>query len=80
MTGDLASVHHDGSVRYATPVGGDPGRPRLGDLVRLRVRAGLDAPVDRVLVRTAPDGEEHFAELEEVDPGPPADGGRSPWR
>ena len=41
------------------PVGDtDPDRLRIGDEVRLRVRAGLDAPVDRVFLRTAPDGEQ----------------------
>ena len=51
----LASVHHDGSIRYVQPVGDtDPDRLRYGDEVRLRVRAGLDAPVDRVFLRTAP--------------------------
>ena len=34
------------------------------------MRAGLDAPVDRVFVRTAPDGEERFDELTEAPPGP----------
>jgi alpha-glucosidase len=52
------------------PAGGDPGRLRIGDEVRIRVRAGLDAPVDRVFVRTAPDGEERFDELAENPAGP----------
>ncbi len=67
----LASVHHDGSIRYVQPVGDtDPDRLRLGDEVRLRVRTGLDAPVDRVFLRTAPDGEQVLDRLVEVDPGP----------
>jgi alpha-glucosidase len=44
-------------------------RLRLGEEVRLRVRAGLDAPVERVFVRTVPDGEQAFTELAEATPG-----------
>jgi len=67
----LASVHHDGSRRYATPLdGADPDQLRIGDRVRLRVRAGLDSGVERIVVRTTPDGEQVFAELTEVAPGP----------
>jgi alpha-glucosidase len=65
----LASVHHDGSARYVVTPSGGPG-VRLGDEVRLRVRAGLDAPVRRILLRTTPDGEQRFTELAEVAPGP----------
>ena len=58
------SVHHDGSGRYVLPPGRAVGEAlALGDVVRLRVRTGLDAPVDRVLVRTTPDGEQAFTEL-----------------
>jgi alpha-glucosidase len=66
----LASVHHDGSARYVVPVGSaGADRLRLGDEVRLRVRTGLDAPVDRVFVRTVPDGEQAFTELTEATAG-----------
>ena len=66
----LGSLHHDGSVRYVVPVTGTTDRPRIGDEVRLRVRAGLETPVDRIHVRTTPDGEQAFTELCEVAPGP----------
>ena len=70
-THGLELVHHDGSVRYVLPVGGtDPGRLRLGDEVRFRVRAGPDAPVDRLFLRTAPDGEQVLTELAAATPGP----------
>ena len=53
------------------PVGGtDPDRLRHGDEVRLRVRAAPGAPVDRVFLRTAPDGEQVLTELAEAAPGP----------
>ena len=49
-----SSIHHDGSPRYVrAPAGGEP---RLGDEVTLRVRAAPDAPIERVLLRTCPDG------------------------
>jgi alpha-glucosidase len=64
---DLASVHHDGSARYVVGVGGSsPDRPRIGDTFRIRVRTGLDAPVERVFLRTIPDGEQAFEEMREV--------------
>jgi alpha-glucosidase len=67
----LASVHHDGSARYVLAVGeADPGHWRIGDEVRLRVRTGLDDPVDRIFVRTVPDGEQAFQEAIEVSAGP----------
>ena len=67
----LASVHHDGSDRYVRPLGGvDPDRLRVGDRLRIRVRAGFDAPVERVVLRTTPDGEQVFEEMSEVEPGP----------
>lgn len=70
LAGPLASVHHDGSPRYVIPLGGaDADQLRIGDEVRLRVRAGLDAPVDRIFVRTIPDGEQTFDELAEAAPG-----------
>lgn len=69
----LASIHHDGSSRYVVPVDGAEGdRLRIGDRVRLLVRAGRDAPVERIVVRTTPDGEQVFEELREIEPGPAA--------
>jgi alpha-glucosidase len=67
----LASLHHDGSGRYVVPLAGaDPVRLHLGDEVRLRVRAAPDAPIERLFLRTTPDGEQRFEELREVAPGP----------
>ncbi len=67
----LASLHHDGSERYVVPAPGvDPDRLRIGDRVRIRIRTGLDAPVERIILRTAPDGEQVFEPMTEVAPGP----------
>jgi alpha-glucosidase len=53
------SVHHDGSPCYVLSDG--PLSP--GSRVRLRVRTGLDAPVEGMYVRTSPDGEQHMGPL-----------------
>jgi alpha-glucosidase len=70
LPASLGSLHHDGSARYVVAVTGTPDRPRIGDEVRLRVRAGLDAPIERIHLRTTPDGEQTFSELCETAPGP----------
>lgn len=58
----LITVHHDGSEGYVS----NP-YPRLGEKVRLRLRIDQGAPVRRVFMRTFPDGEQAFSEME---PGP----------
>ncbi|MCS6843924.1 MAG: alpha-amylase family glycosyl hydrolase [Caldilineales bacterium] len=58
----LRSVHHDGSETYLS----NP-YPALGETVRLRLRTGVDAPVQAVFVRTAPDGEQAITRM---TPGP----------
>lgn len=69
LPGYLGSVHHDGSPRYVQSPGGDD--PRLGDEVILRLRATPDAPLERILLRFCPDGEQAFLGLtpEPVVPG-----------
>ncbi len=47
-------VYHNSSAVYVS----NP-TPRLGEVVTLTVRVPLDAPVERMYVRTAPDGEGH---------------------
>ncbi|HEY7127708.1 MAG TPA: maltodextrin glucosidase [Ktedonobacterales bacterium] len=47
------SVHHDGSPRYVVA-----SHLYLGENVTLRLRAGLEAPIERAFVRTTPDGEQ----------------------
>lgn len=66
----LSSIHHDGSSRYVRP---HRGRSlRIGDEVTIRLRTAVDAPVQRLLLRTCPDGEQHFAEMKPaaVQPNP----------
>lgn len=55
----LHSVHHDGSSCYVDV----NGAVSLGSTIRLRVRTGLDAPVESIFLRTNPDGEQHMAPL-----------------
>lgn len=63
----LETVHHDGSEKYVS----EP-PPRLGDTVRIRLRAGLDAPLHRAFVRTAPDGEQALTPMRPGPAEPPA--------
>ncbi len=51
----LVSIHHDGSEKYVSSL-----HPHLGDTVRLRLRMAHDVPVNRVILRTFPDGEQSF--------------------
>ncbi len=61
------SIHHDGSEIYVS----NP-YPRLGETVHLRLRVSVDAPVKRVFLRTFPDGEQAFAEMQPGATDPPA--------
>jgi alpha-glucosidase len=58
-----SSIHHDGSSRYVLNGSGRDDL-RLGDEVTIRLRAGLDAPLERVFLRICPDGEQQFIEME----------------
>ena len=55
----LQTVHHDGSAQYVSKL-----YPRLGDTVRIRLRVGVDAPLQRPYLRIFPDGEQAFIPLE----------------
>ncbi len=63
----LQSVHHDGSDSYVSSL-----YPRLGDTVRIRLRVGVDAPIRRIFLRTAPDGEQSFTDMQPGSTVPPA--------
>jgi len=62
-TNYLASIHHDGSSRYVKPAA----NLQLGDEVVIRLRTSRDAPIERILLRTCPDGEQFFAEMQRED-------------
>jgi alpha-glucosidase len=55
------SVHHDGSPLYV--IGNTYHR---GATVTLRLRTGLDTPIERIFVRTNPDGEQRFTPMHSV--------------
>jgi alpha-glucosidase len=57
-----ASIHHDGSGRYVRP--SHSADLQIGAEVTIRLRAGLDAPIQRILFRTCPDGEQLFVEMQ----------------
>ena len=63
----LVSIHHDGSEKYVSSL-----HPRLGDTVRLRLRMAHDAPVNRVILRTFPDGEQAFEIMQQTTMQAPA--------
>ncbi len=54
----LHSVHHDGSIKYVS----NP-YPELGEKVAIRLRIGEQVPVQEVLIRTFPDGEQEFSTM-----------------
>src|SRR5437764_9934469 len=56
-----ASVHHDGSPCYVHGTTNSP-----GTTVTLRLRTGLDTPIERIFVRTNPDGEQLFTPMHQV--------------
>lgn len=65
--GYFNSIHHDGSRRYVRLAHG--GEPRLGDEVTIRLRTLPDAPVEQVLLRICPDGEQQFIAMLPEAPG-----------
>jgi alpha-glucosidase len=52
------SIHHSGSSRYVQPAA-----PLLGDEVRIRIRTSLDAPIQQIILRTCPDGEQLYTPM-----------------
>jgi alpha-glucosidase len=52
------SLHHDGSPRYVTARAYTP-----GEQVSIRLRSGLDAPIERAFLRLYPDGEQSMVEM-----------------
>src|SRR5512138_1933933 len=57
----LSSIHHDGARRYVRSAKGTDFH--LGDEVTIRLRTGVEAPIERLLLRTCPDGEQAFVEM-----------------
>jgi len=52
-------LHHDGSALYVSnPL------PKLGAYVSIGLRLPLDAPVRKIFIRSAPDGEHHYDEMQ----------------
>ncbi|MBX3086599.1 MAG: maltodextrin glucosidase [Anaerolineae bacterium] len=56
-----AGLHHDGSALYVSSQ-----QPKLGDRVTIKLRAPASAPIQRVFLRTAPDGENHLEAMHET--------------
>lgn len=64
----LSSIHHDGSSRYVRPL--QSTELHIGDEVIIRMRMSPDVPVERLLLRTCPDGEQFFAEMKPASSQP----------
>lgn len=56
-------VHHDGSALYLQP----DSNFKLGEEVTVRLRTSLDAPIELVMLRTAPDGEQRLVPMQLAD-------------
>lgn len=54
-------LHHDGSPQFVVLPNADA--PCFGDEVTIRVRSLSNAPIERLLLRFCPDGEQFFAEM-----------------
>jgi alpha-glucosidase len=55
-------VYHDGSPRYVLK-----SEPDLGDTVVFRIRTGLDTTIERIFLRTSPDGEQSMTEMHKAE-------------
>jgi len=64
----LASIHHDGSTRYVLPHQNQD--LRIGDEVTIRLRTAPDAPIQHLMLRTCPDGEQFFTEMQPASAQP----------
>ena len=57
-----SSIHHDGSNRYVRPQ--QIGKVEIGSQVAIRLRAAPAVPIERIFLRTCPDGEQQFVEMQ----------------
>lgn len=60
----VSSIHHDGSRRYVRT---NSDGLHLGDEVAIRLRTAPEAPIERIFLRTCPDGEQAFSEMHPAD-------------
>jgi len=54
-------VHHDGSTLYVSDV-----LPSLNDFVQIKIRTPIHAPIQHIFLRTRPDGENHYMQMQEI--------------
>ena len=69
MNNSLKSIHHDGSSRYVKKTPSTTGL-HIGDDISIRLRIGLEPAIERIFLRTCPDGEQLFVEMHIEDPQP----------
>ena len=63
-----AAIHHDGSAVYV----GAWAEHRIGNTITVRLRTAKDTPIDRIYLRTIPDGEQVRLPMTRRDPDPAA--------
>ena len=71
LSASLRSIHHDGSSRYVRLASGGESNLQVQDNVTIRLRAAKNAPIERVVARIVPDGEQQFVEMQR-EPDEPA--------
>ncbi|MFH1446267.1 MAG: glycoside hydrolase family 13 protein [Chloroflexota bacterium] len=54
----LKSIHHNGSEAYLSN-----SCPEMGELVHVRLRANVDMPLQQIVLRTVPNGEQQFTTM-----------------
>src|SRR5205823_1607953 len=57
----IYSVHHDSSPRYV-----QSDKQSIGAKVAIKLRTGLGSPIDRIYLRTCPDGEQEVTRMNRV--------------
>jgi len=58
----LNSLYHSGTADYLSEC-----YPGLGEVISVRLAASLDAPIEQIILRTLPDGEQQFSNMTKVE-------------
>ncbi|MCJ7695705.1 MAG: alpha-amylase family glycosyl hydrolase [Anaerolineaceae bacterium] len=58
----LNSLYHSSTADYLSDC-----NPKLGDIIGVRLGASIDAPIEQIVLRTLPDGEQQFSNMTKVE-------------
>ncbi|MCJ7693893.1 MAG: hypothetical protein MUO40_00555, partial [Anaerolineaceae bacterium] len=58
----LNSLYHSSTADYLSDC-----YPKLGDIIGVRLGASIDAPIEQIVLRTLPDGEQQFSNMTKVE-------------